>query len=556
MPRKTLSIWIVLLGLALGLLGNVFFYQNHIGLSFPLFIIILVVVLLAASRPAQTPVNWRNLWPLLPLVFFAVMVAVRVDVSVMTLNIAATLTLGALALHYLPKERPLDEGTLEEHALGVIEASIVSFFAALPEVGQSFGALREKSWQGRTLVAVLRGLALAAPIILVFTLLLGSADAVFAEYVENAWEMLAFNPDASLIDQAMITLGLGWLSIGTLAYGIARRELPGRRQATTPDTEEADDTDAEAFFAYGDDEPVAMAAVERTPVKRKRGTLRIGLIETGIVLGLVDVLFGMFVLVQFAYFFGGVDTIANTGISYAQYARRGFFELVAVSVLTLGLVLWLNMVTVRQEGRQNRIFIGLATILVALTSVMLISASQRMFLYEEAFGFTHLRVFTHVFMLWLGILFGVFLLSLFGVKKHVFALGVVLVTIGYLGTLNLMNVDLYIAQRNIDRFYDGHALDLRFLGLLSADAVPAVIELYQSDNPDAREWSAQWLARQLDNLDQRRAQSNSLFSFNLTRSTAWATLDALRAELPEYDPAYFWSSSSGYDIYADREPSF
>jgi hypothetical protein len=96
----------------------------------------------------------------------------------------------------------------------------------------------------------------------------------------------------------------------------------------------------------------------------------------------VDLLFGVFVLVQFAYFFGGQDTLAAIGLTYSQYARRGFFELVAVSILTLGLVLWLNHTTMRQPGRENRLFIALSVILVALTSVMLFSASQRMLLYE------------------------------------------------------------------------------------------------------------------------------------------------------------------------------
>jgi hypothetical protein len=79
--------------------------------------------------------------------------------------------------------------------------------------------------------------------------------------------------------------------------------------------------------------------------------------------------------------------------------------------------------------------------------------------------------------------------------------------------------------------------------------------LYHSDNPDAREWSAQWLARQLNYLDRQQTQSNTLFSMNTARSDAWMILDALRGELPDYDPAYFWaSSSSGYlDIYATSE---
>ena len=552
MPRKTLAVWIVLLGLALGVLGNLLFYQKALGISFPLFIFITVLVTLAATRPAQTPVRWRNLWPLIPVLFFAGMVAVRDDSSIIGLNIMAVLALGGLTLHYLPLTKPLDEAPLVEHISAVLEAGVFAVFGALPEIGDSWGWLRERNWQGRTAVAVVRGLALAVPIILVFTVLLASADVVFADVVEDAWNLLALNPDSRLIDQGILTLSIGWLAAGALAYGLARRH-PRPVTVTTPVNEEEGD----ATFVYGDEQGVPMQATEAPPKRKTRPFIRLSMIETGIILGLVDALFGMFVLIQLAYFFGGENFLNDRGLTYAQYARRGFFELVAVSVLTLGLALWLSHITVRQERRANIIFNALSIIVVALTSVMLISASQRMYLYEEAYGFTHLRVFTHVFMLWLGVLFVFFLLSLFSIKPQIFALGVLVTSIGYLFTLNVMNVDLYLAQRNIERFYQGYALDLSSLGRLSADAVPAVVGLYRDNaaNSEAREWAGQWLAGQLDTLD-REKQNETLFGLNFARQQAWSSLDVLRSDLPQYDPSIFWSyySSSYYDIYATEEP--
>lgn len=545
MPRKTLAIWIILLGMALGLLGNLLFYQKTLGISFPLFIFTAVLVTLAATRPAQTPVKWRNLWPVIPLLFFAGMVAVRDEGAIIGLNIMAVLALGGLTLHYLPLNKPLDEAPLVEHITSVLEAGIFAVFGALPEVWDSWGWLRERNWQGRTAVAVVRGLAIAVPIVLVFTALLVSADVVFADVVEDAWNLLSINPDAALIDQAILTLSIGWLAAGALAYGLARR-YP--RPVTVPAKDE------EATFVYGDEQGVPMQAAEAPPKRKNRRLIRLSMIETGIVLGLVDALFAVFVLIQMRYFFGGADFIIDRGLTYAQYARRGFFELVAVSVLTLGLALWLNHITMRQERRDNIIFNALSFIVVGLTTVMLISASQRMYLYEEAYGFTHLRVFTHVFMLWLGVLFVFFLLSLFNIKPQIFALGVLVTSIGYLFTLNVMNVDLYLAQRNIERFYQGYALDLSSLGRLSADAVPAVADLYldPESSSEAREWAGQWLARQLDTLD-REKQNETLFGLNLARQQAWSALDVLRSDLPDYDPSVFYSyySTSYYDIYAE-----
>ncbi|MFN8561785.1 MAG: DUF4173 domain-containing protein, partial [Anaerolineae bacterium] len=281
----------------------------------------------------------------------------------------------------------------------------------------------------------------------------------------------------------------------------------------------------------------------------KRKLPALGMIEGCMVLGSVDLLFALFVIIQFAYFFGGRATLQVASLSYAEYARRGFFELVAVSVLTLGLVLALDNTTVRRLDRHTTLFRVLAMLLVGLTGVILVSASQRMLLYEEQFDFTMLRVQTHVFMYWLAALFGFFLLALFRVRERIFSLGVLLVMIGYLGTLNLMNVEGYIAERNIARSAQGYELDYWYLSGFSVDALPVMLRAYQSaeTRPELQAYAGQWLARQLSRLDTMRGTTGStIFSANLSRDSAWAALDGIRDSLPEYDARYFYYGS-GYN---------
>src|SRR6185369_16696657 len=98
----------------------------------------------------------------------------------------------------------------------------------------------------------------------------------------------------------------------------------------------------------GDSAPQASASSNpATAAKPRKKIFSIGIIESLIVLGSVDLLFAAFVLIQFAYFFGGQRNISLEGLTYSDYARRGFFELVAVSVLTLALVLLLEGATLR-----------------------------------------------------------------------------------------------------------------------------------------------------------------------------------------------------------------
>lgn len=546
MQRGTFALWALGVGLVLGVLGNIFFYDKTVGLSFPAFVLLAVIAVLASVRPAGQTLRRRNLWPLLPLLFFAGMVAVRDDLLLGTLNVLATLALGGLVLHYLPLPRPLDEDSLLEQTGGALDAGFRLPAHAAGEVRHAWDWLREKRQQrGGVAASVVRGLMFAAPVLLVFVFLLGSADAVFASYVNQAWNglrrALGLQTMGDALPRVLFMLFIGMLGTGAVAYAWARQAPFVRRRylVVGPMTAE---------LPADDDETAAEREAKTKP------SIKLSMIESGIILGSVVALFGVFVVIQFAYFFGGQDTVVIEGLTYAVYARRGFFELVAVSVLTLGLALWLDRVTVRQEQREQTLFRVLCVLLVGLTVVLLVSAFRRMVLYEDAFGFTQLRVYTHVFMHWLGVLLGVFALSLFWARKNLFSLGTLLVIIGYLVTLNLLNVDYYIAERNIARYHDGQELDIAFLRILSADAAPAVIPLYAESEPDSRvhTWSGQWLARSLMQLDRLRSEEGIL-SANLSRQQAWQQLDAMRDRLPVYDPAiYLYSSYSGRrETYSD-----
>ena len=112
-------------------------------------------------------------------------------------------------------------------------------------------------------------------------------------------------------------------------------------------------------------------------------------------------------VIQFQYFFGGQTNIGVQGYTYAEYARRGFGELVAVAFFSLLLFLGLSAIVKRQNPAQRWVFSGLGLGMVALVGVMLVSAFQRLLLYEAAYGFSRLRMYTHVFMIWLGLLLAV-----------------------------------------------------------------------------------------------------------------------------------------------------
>ena len=103
-------------------------------------------------------------------------------------------------------------------------------------------------------------------------------------------------------------------------------------------------------------------------------------------------------MLQLTTLFGGDEHVLRTaGLTYAEYAREGFAQLMVVAALTLGVI-----ALARRDDRALRLLLGL---LCALTLVVLASALKRLGLYEEAFGFTRLRLLAHGGILWLGGLF-------------------------------------------------------------------------------------------------------------------------------------------------------
>jgi hypothetical protein len=206
---------------------------------------------------------------------------------------------------------------------------------------------------------------------------------------------------------------------------------------------------------------------------------RFGTVEATTVLAVLDGLFAVFVALQLAYLFGGRDTLAAAGLTYAEYARRGFFELVAVAALAGIVVVALDLAV----GRRSRGQLGAALVLLALTVVVLASALARLRLYQDAYGWTELRFVVLVAIGWLAAAVGVATVLLLARRTQwtLHVLGIlVLVTIA---GMNVVGPQAFVADRNLERALDPglvpaggrSGLDEGYLASLGDEAVPAVV---------------------------------------------------------------------------------
>jgi hypothetical protein len=242
--------------------------------------------------------------------------------------------------------------------------------------------------------------------------------------------------------------------------------------------------------------------------------------EWVIPLALLNALFLAFVVVQLAVLFGGHEHVLRTaGLTYAEYARQGFWQLLAAAALTLVVVGVALLVADAPRRLQRLILRLLLGLLCALTIVVVVSALRRLLLYEEAFGLTRSRLLAEALALWLGGLFA--LLMTAGLIRHVrrqFPRIAITGTVVGLLAFSLANPDSLIAERNVERWRENGRLDLAYLQTLSADAAPALAEL----PPALRR-------RALAPLALRLARGEPWSSFNLSRERARAVIgDDLR----------------------------
>jgi len=256
---------------------------------------------------------------------------------------------------------------------------------------------------------------------------------------------------------------------------------------------------------------------------------RRGATEALVVLVAVDLLFTAFAAVQIVYLFGGADTLAAIGMTYSDYARQGYFQLVAVVALAGLLLVGVHLVT----GR-TRAFLVAGFGLLGLTGVILASATLRMRLYQEAYGWTELRFYVGASILWLAVGAGIAALLLWRDRMrwlaHGLAMSAVAITLG----ISALGPHAFVTHENLARVLHpelvalgGHAgFDADYAVTLSDDAVPDLVAALDRLSPADHDLVLYDLRRRRDELA-ADAGSSPWIAWNLARERARAALEAV-----------------------------
>ena len=421
----------------LGVLFQMLFWGVLPGLAVPVFVIAVLAAVVVVARRQGTVASAQTMTVMAVAATFAIAVAVRAEPVTTVVNLLVVLGALAILVHGYPTDHWIRYG-LRDWLLAALRLAGHQVTGAPGLVGAARRAsAAEPAASGlRRALPVLRGIALLVPVLAVFGVLLASADVIFAERLVALGDLVRLPRLDQAVGRSLLAVTVAYIVAGAFWHQLQRRQQP----------------------------VLADQAIPRI----------LGFSEAAIVLVGVDLLFAAFVAVQARYFFGGQAAVLADGMTYAEYARRGFAELVVVAVASLCLHLALAGFTRRETSAKRVAFTALTTVLTVLVLVILASSFGRLLLYEQAFGFTRARAVADVFMVWLALLLVALLVLELRDRVRWFLLASLVATVGFAATLNVVGVDALIVRQNLARAQAGAELDVSYLAGLSPDAVPAL----------------------------------------------------------------------------------
>ena len=475
---------ILLMGtLLLGILSNILFFDSELGVSVPIFVIAFYSVLFLSfgnTLKFKASLPWALSIPVILLSFTYMFYS---NMIFYVLNLMAIPLLIVVQTVLITGNNIFSWHT----PCFLIDIIYGFFFRVFVFVIKPFKITaciftkKGKSSGKRTIRKVLLGLLISVPLLFIVVSLLISADRIFESYMDRIPDMFAGIKVGEYIARGFIIIFI-FVTSFSFIFSLAERKKP-------------------VTSIQGD------------------GSIKLPKVWDSVVVMtimiLVNAIYLMFVIIQFAYLFGGVRLALPEDFTFSEYARRGFFELITVTIINFGMMMLFIGFTKLNGGAAGKFLRGLYSLLVGNTVIMLISAYYRMLLYEEAYGFTYLRVLSQSFMIFMLVIFGI---MLFRIWKDGISLAkpFIITALAAFVIINYVNIDVIIARENIQRYYERDEIDVAYLSALSYDALPEIARLKVTNNKIVAEDAAALIKSK----SEKALKNNDWQSFNLSRYKA------------------------------------
>lgn len=415
---------------------------SRVGIGAALFLLILAAASMVYVRMTKSKQSGKSIILFVGTVIFSANLAVTSNGLIQALDFIFAVILYAVWAFSVNNDiyRGADDYTVYR----IVKALFGQSFGNIGKCPSAVISLMKKSKGGKNIGNAVIGLIIAVPCTVVVALLLASADDNFDSLLGKITDNFFSDFFVNVLKYAVM------LPLSFLIFGIIFSAVKGKNRL---DTESCDRTTAALKIA-----PSAVMYFSVIPV---------------------CILYVLFFFSQISYFLSAFGGILPEGFSAAEYARQGFFELCAVSVINLSIIIAINLLCKTGESGERPKGLKFFTALISCFTIVLIAtALSKMIMYISRFGMTCLRFYTSWFMVLLAALFVLIIIRQFK-DINLAAIGTIIFTVMF-SLLSLLPTDALIARYNIYAYeHFGTDFDKSYFYELSEEAcynIPYMLE--------------------------------------------------------------------------------
>lgn len=446
----------IFLCLLIGLIFTLLFYKKDIGVSFIIFtaaFLILLIYFLKKTGFLRKNKAWLFA---VPITLLALNYSITTNEMLWFFNFWGIVLLSVI-MTILLFSMGITEWARPQFFIKIMDALImpVQYIIKPIQILNKDVTFFSKSKYRTVIAKVLIGLLISIPLLLILVALLASADMVFNQMLSFIPQVFGDWVNSQLFIDVIIQVVLVCIT-GIYAwcyfYNISKEKNEEMKADGKYDTVKGDNPKIDQVIIIT-------------------------------VLVMINILYILFSIIQFSYLFGGGTGILPFNFTYAEYARRGFFELILVTIMNIGVILGSIYFAKKDSSISNNIIKGLLMLISFATFIMLYSSFFRMRLYEQNYGYTYLRIFVYFFLITETIMLAGTVWFIIKQNFNIIKMYIITFIICYTA-LNYINIDKMIAKNNIDRYFATGKVDVVYLNTLSLDSIPEMERLLQAKDTD------------------------------------------------------------------------
>ena len=478
-----LLIWIILLVIW----NSILFFEKKLGLSVTLFIIPLIILIYYSLKINNKIKDKKGLLFIIPIILLSLTYLIFDNYFFRVTNTLAIPIL--LTLLYIYTIKPTF------NIKNIIESIIKIVIEPLSHIGNVYHLITEqikkKIKVSNKIKRVTKSIIIIIPIVLIVLFLLSSADQIFGNIFNKLFNLTSKISLSNTIKRLIPMIILFFYLSATINY---------------------------LLYNYS-----------KTENNEKEINVNIDSLTVKILLTTLNIIYIIFDIIQIKSL---ILHQVSMNISYAEYAREGFFQLMIVSFINLIIILVSKSIEKKQDKKSKKYIKIMNLIMVFLTFIIIISSFIRMHMYETEFGYTLLRLLVYFSLITEIILLIPTIIYIINSKFNIVKYYIIILITMYI-TINFINIDYIIAYRNIKRYYETNDIDIYYLMNNHTDDIPLLIDLYnKTDDENIKEDLKEY-------LNSIETKTNGFQEFNISKKIANKIINSEKIQVYEVNKNKF-----------------